>query len=29
LIFKATNGSPACVTSETLVKLVQRGWGDT
>jgi len=26
LIFKATNGSPACVTSETLIKLVQRGW---
>jgi len=27
LVFKASNGSPACVTPETLEKLVQRGWG--
>jgi len=29
LIFKASNGSPACVTPETFGKLVQRGWGGT
>jgi len=27
LILKASTGSPACVTHETLEKLVQRGWG--
>jgi len=27
LIFKNSNGMPACVTSETVSKLVQRGWG--
>jgi len=29
LMFKASNGSPACVTNETLEKLIQRGWGHT
>ncbi len=27
LIFKATDESPACVKSETAVKLIERGWG--
>jgi len=27
LVFKASNGMPACVTQETSEKLVQRGWG--
>jgi len=29
LIFKVSNGMPACVSSDTLTKLVQRGWGVT
>jgi len=27
LIFRVTNESPACVKSETAVKLIERGWG--
>jgi hypothetical protein len=27
LIFKFTNGTPACVTSQTKEKLFERGWG--
>ena len=28
LILKTSNNSPACVTSETKIKLIERGWGE-
>ena len=29
LIFKSTDGSPACVKAETAQKLIQRGWASS